>query len=186
MKKRATIYLLAGHNTLQSGAVGVAAAGEPPFVESEQAILLRNAIVKYLPKSANVVVDDDAERLPALLERLAEGMMPDDVCVEIHFNAFYSPEVSGTEVYVKDDANADLRRFAAGIAQRTSDALSTPNRGVKAQRYSQHRSLVLLGLPCRTVLWEVCFCTSPNDVCRYYRERDVLAREIAGVLLKGC
>ncbi len=103
----------------------------------------------------------------------------DDIVIDIHFNAHTNPNARGTEAIVADDATTLELRFAARLAHTTSDALDIPLRCIKSESETPHRRLGMLHLTPQSVILEVCFCTSPEDVEAYRKNREKLAAELA-------
>ena len=99
--------------------------------------------------------------------------------IDIHFNAHSNPNARGTEVIVADDATTLELRFASRLAHTTADALDIPLRCIKSESQTPHRRLGMLHLTPQSVILEVCFCTSPEDVEAYRNNREKLATELA-------
>ncbi len=103
--------------------------------------------------------------------------------IDLHFNAHTNPNARGTEAIVSDDATTLELRFASRLAHTTSDALDIPLRCIKSESQTPHRRLAMLHLTPQSIILEVCFCTSPEDVEAYRNNREnlaeVLARNIA-------
>ena len=99
--------------------------------------------------------------------------------IDIHFNAHSNPQARGTEAIVSDDATPLELRFASRLAHTTSDALNIPLRSIKSESQTPHRRLGMLHLTPQSIILEVCFCTSPEDVVAYRANREKLAEELA-------
>ena len=86
-------FISAGHHNKDSGAIGVDGRKE-----SEEAIKLRDAVVKYCKeKGLKVITDDDDETLAQYLTRIQTG--DGSVVLEFHFDAF-DKIASGTTALV--------------------------------------------------------------------------------------
>ena len=103
----------------------------------------------------------------------------DDFVIDIHFNAHTNPQARGTEAIVSDDATTLELRFASRLAHVTADALDIPLRSIKSELETPHRRLAMLHLTPQSIILEVCFCTSPEDVEQYRRHREQLAETLA-------
>ena len=103
----------------------------------------------------------------------------DDIIIDIHFNAHTNPNARGTEAIVANDATTLELRFASRLAHTTSDALDIPLRCIKSESETPHHRLAMLHLTPQSIILEVCFCTSPEDVEAYRKNREKLAAELA-------
>ena len=99
--------------------------------------------------------------------------------IDIHFNAHTNPQARGAETIVADDATTPELRFATRLAHVTADALDIPLRSIKSESETPHRRLGMLHLTPQSIILEVCFCTSPEDVDAYRKNRERLAEELA-------
>ena len=99
--------------------------------------------------------------------------------IDIHFNAHSNPNARGTEAIVSDDATKLELRFALRLAHATSDALGIPLRCIKSESETPHHRLAMLHLTPQSIILEVCFCTSPEDVEAYRNNREKLAADLA-------
>ena len=103
----------------------------------------------------------------------------DDIIIDIHFNAHSNPQARGTEAIVSDDATTMELRFASRLAHTTAEALEIPLRSIKSESQTPHRRLAMLHLTPQSIILEVCFCTSPEDVAQYRKHRELLAETLA-------
>ena len=103
----------------------------------------------------------------------------DDFIIDIHFNAHTNPQARGAEAIVSDDATELELRMASRLAHATADSLEIPLRGIKSESETPHRRLAMLHLTPQSIILEVCFCTSPEDVEQYRRHRRKIASTIA-------
>ena len=99
--------------------------------------------------------------------------------IDLHFNAHGNPQARGTETIVADDATELELRIASRLAHTTSDALGIPLRCIKSESETPHHRLAMLHLTPQSIILEVCFCTSPEDVEAYRKNREKLAAELA-------
>ena len=103
----------------------------------------------------------------------------DDVLIDIHFNAHTNPQARGTEAIVSDNATTIELRFATRLAHATAEALEIPLRSIKSETQTPHRRLAMLHLTPKSIILEICFCTSPEDVAQYRKYREQLANTLA-------
>ena len=103
----------------------------------------------------------------------------DDVLIDLHFNAHPNPQARGTEAIVSDDATTIELRFASRLAHATAEALEIPLRSIKSETQTPHRRLAMLHLTPQSIILEICFCTSPEDVAQYRKHREQLANTLA-------
>ena len=103
----------------------------------------------------------------------------DDFVIDIHFNAHPNPQARGTEAIVSDDATTMELRFASRLAHTTAEALGIPLRSIKSESETPHRRLAMLHLTPQSIILEICFCTSPEDVAQYRKHREHLANALA-------
>ena len=99
--------------------------------------------------------------------------------IDLHFNAHGNPQARGTETIVADDATELELRMASRLAHATADSLEIPLRGIKSESETPHRRLAMLHLTPQSIILEVCFCTSPEDVEAYRNNREKLAADLA-------
>ena len=102
-----------------------------------------------------------------------------DFVIDLHFNAHTNPQARGTEAIVSDDATTIELRFASRLAHATAEALEIPLRSIKSETQTPHRRLAMLHLTPQSIILEICFCTSPQDVEAYRQHRENLAETLA-------
>ena len=103
----------------------------------------------------------------------------DDIVIDLHFNAHTNPQARGAETIVADDATTLELQFASRLAHVTANALDIPLRSIKSESETPHRRLGMLHLTPQSIILEVCFCTSPEDVVAYRKHREQLAEALA-------
>ena len=99
--------------------------------------------------------------------------------IDIHFNAHSNPQARGTETIVSDHATTLELRFASHLAHTTAHALGIPLRGIKSESQTPHHRLAILHITPQSIILEVCFCTSLEDVEAYRNNREKLAADLA-------
>ena len=171
------IVLTAGHTGPDTGAQCAATH----FDEGAENIWLRNRIAEILTNDYGVVVlvDEDEATLQLVKKRIEENAPYIDFVIDLHFNAHTNPNARGSEAIVADDATTLELRFASRLAHTTSDALDIPLRCIKSESQTPHHRLAMLHLTPQSIILEVCFCTSPEDVEAYRNNREKLAADLA-------
>ena len=203
------IILTAGHTGPNTGAQCAAThfdeGAENIWLRNRVAEILTNryglvvlvdddrASLKLLVKELNQSMVDRPD-IPDILDRVAipEFFRSDDrqdtarrvptsndFVIDLHFNAHGNPQARGTETIVADDATELELRMASRLAHATADSLEIPLRGIKSESETPHRRLAMLHLTPQSIILEVCFCTSPEDVEQYRRHRRKIASTIA-------
>ena len=171
------IILTAGHTGPNSGAQ----CATTQFDEGAENIWLRNRIAEILTNDYGLVVlvDEDKATLQLVKKRIELDAPHIDFVIDIHFNAHGNPQARGTETIVSDNATPLELRFASRLAHTTSDALDIPLRCIKSESETPHHRLAMLHLTPQSIILEVCFCTSPEDVEAYRNNREKLAADLA-------
>ena len=126
-------------------------------------------------------------QLPSEARNLSKAINVDDIIIDLHFNAHSNPNARGTETIVSDNATDFELRMASRFAHITAQTLEIPLRGIKSESQTPHKRLAMLHLTPQSIILEVCFCTSPEDVEQYRRHRrkiaNTLAKNIAELIL---
>lgn len=174
------VYLIAGHNGKGTGACGL-------FDEGEETIkfrdILDNALCakNYCPETD---FDKEDDKLNEVVRWLTNEVNPDDLCIDIHFNAGAS-SATGTEVFVPDVSTDFEYNIAKEMCNCISSVLGIKNRGVKKESSSARGKLAMLsGFNCQQILIEICFCTNSSDVDSYQKFKHELAKNLASVIVK--
>ena len=171
------IILTAGHTGPNSGAQ----CAETHFDEGAENIWLRNRVAEILTNKYGLVVlvDDNRASLSLVRKQIDAEARTDDIVIDLHFNAHSNSQARGAETIVADDATTLELRFATRLAHVTADALDIPLRCIKSESETPHHRLAMLHLTPQSIILEVCFCTSPEDVEAYRNNREKLAAELA-------
>ena len=119
------------------------------------------------------------ERTDARQDTARRVPTSDDFVIDLHFNAHPNPQVRGAETIVSDDATTLELRFASRLAHTTAEALNIPLRSIKSESQTPHHRLAMLHLTPQSIILEICFCTSPEDVAQYRQHREQLANALA-------
>ena len=171
------IILTAGHTGANSGAQCTATH----FDEGAENIWLRNRIAEILTNKYNLVVliDNDHASLSLVTKQINENATTEDIVIDLHFNAHVNPNARGSEAIIADDATTIELRFATRLAHATAEALKIPLRSIKSETQTPHHRLAMLHLTPQSIILEICFCTSPEDVAQYRKHRELLANALA-------
>lgn len=173
-------YLSAGHNNNDPGAV---ANG---YKEADITKIIRDSIAKH-STATDMVLDKDWETNRQYQTRIKPG--EGSVLNDLHLNAAKSSTTRGVESYVnkKDFANNNSMsyRMADEINKFLSESLGIPNRGVKPENASQHKSIGILNLGAGcAVLTELDFITGTSAVETIIKNKDVIGKGLAKILQK--
>ena len=171
------IILTAGH----TGATSGAQCAKTHFDEGAENIWLRNRIAEILTNKYNLVVliDNDNASLSLVTKQINENATTEDIVIDLHFNAHTNPNARGTEAIVSDDATTLELRFASRLAHTSADALNIPLRSIKSETQTPNHRLAMLHLTPQSIILEIGFCTSPQDVEAYRQHRENLAETLA-------
>lgn len=175
------IFLSAGHSPQSIKPDNGASANG--YTEADLAINFRELVELELNKlKAKYITDSDSERLAEYLERIKTGN--GSVVLEFHFDAAANPKATGTTSIVGVDADRLDMAFAREIVNATSTILGIKNRGVISEAQSHRGRLGLMRENGIVSLLELCFITNKLDLERYFKNKFVLAREIAKILVR--
>ena len=175
------VFIIAGHQGRGTG------ASSKWLDEGMETITLRDLIALNLTKYEfyDFVLDNgvdpisDKSSLTTVTSWLKKNAKNTDISIDIHFNAA-TANVSGTEVFIPNNATVDERTLANRLLQVITTTLGTKSRGVKTESSSQHSKLAMLSsFDCLNLLLEICFCTNEGDCNKYYEKREILAENIA-------
>lgn len=168
------VFLIAGHNGEGTGANG--------FIdEGKETIVLRDLIAKNLYEMGIVVIkDDNLTPLTKAVQWLRNQITKKDICIDIHFNASTKPQVSGTEIFIPENATNDEKELANILLISITNILGTNNRGVKTEKQTNRGKIAMLsGFDCCNILLEVCFVSNKADADAYNSCKKELAYELA-------
>lgn len=178
--KRRTYFLSAGHRGERTGAMGY-------FDEGRETISLRDAVAKYMrERGCSVVTDENKADLNSVAASINRQCSPNDISVDIHFNASSNPSANGTEVLIKNASTAEEKVLAKSLLDAMVGVMGTKSRGVKNESSGQHTTLKMLsGIRCNAVLLEVCFCTNSTDASVYQQHFFDVASVIGMALMRA-
>lgn len=172
-------FISAGHRGRGTGAMGNG------IDEGAEAIVLRNEVSSVLRGMGYEVINDaDNATLSAVVKSINMAQKPDDVSLDIHFNAAGS-QATGVECFVREGAKVMEKVIAIDLCAALSSVMGIKNRGVKADSMGQHSRLAMCSdIRCSAILLEVCFLSSTTDVTKYREHKMEVVRAIADTLAK--
>lgn len=171
------IFPSAGHHLKDPGAI---ASGRQ---ENKEMIAFRDLVVYYLKKmGAKFITDSDSETLQEYLNRIKTG--EGSVVCEFHLDSSGTGKATGVTAIVGSDADRLDKAFAKELADTTAKVLSINNRGVKSEADSHRGRLGLMREQGIVSLLEVCFIDNVADMKQFDLSKNLLASEIAQILVK--
>jgi N-acetylmuramoyl-L-alanine amidase len=175
---RSKVFLTAGHRGRGTGANGV-------FDEGEETIRLRNLIGEILRnRDVEVYTDRDDANLSVVVENVNVACGVDDICIDLHFNAFNS-QAQGSEILIPHNFTDVEKDLAQDLLTAIVNTLKTKSRGVKKESSGQHKRLAMLSdVDCHSILVEICFCDNTEDALKYQSKFNDLAYAMANVILE--
>lgn len=172
-------FISAGHRGRGTGATGngIDEGAETIFLKEKVTVTLKGM-------GYSVVNDDDKAQLASVVKAINAAAEPDDVSLDIHFNAGPST-ATGVECFVRKGARVREKAIAIDLCSRISKTLGIKSRGVKTDDQGQHNKLAMCSdVRCDAVLLEVCFISNSTDAARYKENRMVVVRDIVDALTK--
>ncbi len=180
-----TIFLGAGHSNQVGSDMGAPPAyANIGFTEGIETVKFRDLIFQKLEVLGHCAVLDANENTGGTTIRLYKTkVQKEDIAIDIHFNSYGNPSISGTEVFVGKNASAEEKKMAAALSLKMAEILNINNRGVKSETQSARKRLGWFTLPCRyRLLIEVCFITSPKDMKGFKDNERLLAQALAEII----
>jgi len=179
-----------GHTNVKGKDMG-ASSIDGKFVEGVLTVADKNILVKKMYEAAAVeniatfsqymLVDRDDTALAETMAFLKGRTKPNDVLIEIHYNASDNITVKGTEVLVPEDKTKDELEIADRLSDIIGDALTTKERGqigatdgVKTEAESARKKLGWMRITGINILIEVEFLSNPTAMQTLEQKRDAL------------
>lgn len=176
------IYICAGHTNLKGSTYDPGAIGNG-YKESELTVRLRDLICKKLDiLGGTYKKDSDDWNLNQTIN--GAGTTEKDIVFDIHFNAA-TPAATGCETLIPDTHTILEKAYAKEVTDLTCKILGIANRKVKLESSTRHKRLGIMRPKGVNMLWEVCFISNKLDMDKYIKNEDVLATEIAKLLIKA-
>lgn len=88
----------------------------------------------------------------------------------------------GVEAFVAVKAGEQENQLAKALSAAVSQTLSSPNRGVKPENQSQHKTLGILRPVEVNVLLEIAFIMNKEEIATYLQMKQQVATQIAHTL----
>lgn len=182
------IYISAGHNSQSKNIKQDPGAVGNGFKEGDLTIDFRNRVAYELKKlNAKFITDSDEESLAMYLNRIQTGN--GSVVVEYHFDAAAPPApgklpATGTTGLIEGEADNNDRAFAKELTDTVAAVLGIRNRGVISETESHRGRLGLMREEGVICLVELAFISNKDDLDRYFKYRDVLAKRHAEIIIK--
>lgn len=179
------IFLSAGHFKKDPGAVANGVQ------ENQLTIELRDLVVKHLISLGQVLgknfrIDSDDWDLKTYISKLKTGS--GSVVFEIHFDSSSNPKSSGSTMIIpfREWTKEFIieQQFGTEIVNACATTLGIKNRGVIDETASARKRLAIMRPEGINGLLEVGFVSNPTDLKQYKEHKDLLAHEIAKILIK--
>lgn len=173
------VFLLAGHG---GGDPGACALG---YEEAKLAIEQRDLIKLYLERKGVVVfIDNDTWNLSTTIKWVESQCTPNDLLIDLHFNASLNKEVGGSEVIIPERHTTTERLFASEMLAETVHILKIKNRGVKTESQTARKKLGIFRPVCNQILMETGFISHGPDMLAYQPNKVTLAEAHSGVIYR--
>lgn len=174
------VFLSAGHSPKEPGAAGNG------YKEELLAIEFRDLLTTELKAlGVNPVLDDNQNALSKTLAYFKNLTATDSICVDIHWNASDNPLATGTEVLVPLQYSSFEYNLATVLANEIKNSIGTKLRGtngVKTEADSHHGRLGWMRLTGENILIEMCFISNAQDMDKYQKNKNKLAKNLAVIL----
>jgi N-acetylmuramoyl-L-alanine amidase len=174
------IFISAGHNT--GGPKKDPGAVANGYTEAALAVEFRDLVIlEVLALGQKVIKDHDHERLGEYLTRIKTGS--GSVVLEFHFDAAASATATGTTaLYPADSDRLDIA-FSKDLEDAVSRILGIKRRGPLSEAHSNRGRLGLMRKQGTVCLLEICFITNKKDLELYMANKELLAKEVARILV---
>jgi N-acetylmuramoyl-L-alanine amidase len=178
------LFLIAGHHDKDPGAIArhlILGEIREADLTKELRDLLLISLKKFNPDKV-IFIDNDIWTLNQTINWVKNHILPGDLMIDIHFNAFPEPGANGAETLVKNGSSQPILNRASRFSKVISDTLGIRDRGAKTEAQSGRTRIgILHGIGDRFLL-EIKFMSNQVDVDRYNMNKhllvDALTREI--------
>ncbi len=182
MTTRNCFYIGAGHSNTDPGAT----TKDNSFTEAQLVTELRNLVVANMrAKGASVVTDGEGNTNQPLSEAIKLANNCSCARIELHLNAFNSPNAAGVECLSLKTQRPLTQKLAQAIAKEMDIRLRGEDGGWKPDNAGAHPRLAF----CREaegIIVECFFLTNPEELNKYLNRKDTVATTIAETLLANC
>lgn len=175
-----SVFILAGHQVLKGKGTGAVKYLD----EAVEADLIAKRVAIELDDHGFKVYTDPPTWTLGQVYKWVKGLIrPQDILVDIHFNAAASEKATGIEVFIPKDYITEELELANSIATSLHQVTGLPLRrgkliyaGVKTENESQHAQLRMLGgLGVGiNVLVEICFVTNKFDAEAFNKHKSLI------------
>lgn len=168
--------ITAGHGAGDPGAV---AFGRK---EADIAVDMRNMVTVYLEREGHTVFNDGDGKENKSLSEAIKLISKADVAIEFHCNAFTTPTAGGTEVLAQNKDKTLSKDICSAIVKHLENKVRGTEGGWKSEGSGQHSRLGFVkngGL-----IVELFFISNPTELAKWDERKWLVAKEVAGVLLK--
>jgi N-acetylmuramoyl-L-alanine amidase len=181
------VFLSAGHSNKKGKDQGAVVGG---LTEGELAVRMRSMIhAEMQDLGGSAIVDDDSLVTAETVAAWRKQIGPNDIAVDLHFNASSNTLVEGVEVIVPLKPSATEVKLADVVSDIISSETGTPERGrigtadgVKTEAETARKRLAWMSLPGHTILIEFQFMTDPEAMAIFLKKAPIICRRIASVL----
>lgn len=166
------IYVTAGHNNTDPGAIGNG------YTEAALTKEFRDLVLRQLSNmNTKAWFDNDNDTLNTVLQKMNPN--ESDVCLDIHFNSG-PPAATGLEVIIADRHTREEMAAATRMSVNASRILGIRNRGVKTEKDTARKMIGIIRNEQGTnLLLEIGFISNSNDMRAYQNKKRELAIEVA-------
>lgn len=176
-----SIFLSAGHSNKSGQDRGAVGNG---YIEGELAVEFRDLLVKELKCiGASPTIDSNDSILSKSIAFFKNKTSNNSIVLDIHWNAA-STQATGVEVLVPSPPSEFEKSKAKEISSLISRVLNIRDRGVKTEADSHHGRLGWMRLTGENILIEMCFITNKKDMESYQANKNILAKEMAYILVE--
>ncbi|MDB9456483.1 N-acetylmuramoyl-L-alanine amidase [Dolichospermum circinale CS-534/05] len=179
------IFISAGHFTGESGAISVLGTKEADEMIQTRDALIQELESRGLKKDQDFFSVPDTINLKRTIAWINDRSRSGDIAVELHGNSANAPAARGAESYYTNGNNqrkADAEKLLNALLAAVPGLI---NRGAKPDNASQHSRLAFcrdVDIP--SVLIELCFLSSRDDMNLLTNQRDKFAKGLADGLLE--
>jgi N-acetylmuramoyl-L-alanine amidase len=178
MTTKKCFYIGAGHSNTDPGAT----TKDNSFTEAQLVTELRNLVVANMrAKGASVVTDGEGN----INQPLSEAIKLANNCllarIELHLNAFNSPNAAGVECLSLEKQRPLAQKLAQAIAKEMDIPLRGKEGGWKPDD-AGHLPRLAFCREANGIIVECFFLTNPEELKKYLNRKDKVATTIAETL----
>jgi N-acetylmuramoyl-L-alanine amidase len=182
------VFLSAGHSNNSKPGSDRGASGNG-FIEGELTVELRSLIHDELCNlGINAELDKNSNVLRDTIALFRDIITDKCIAIDLHWNAA-TPQATGTEVLIPKNPSQFEQELASDLAKTISNTLGIRMRGVyngkpgvKTEDMSARGTLGWMRLKGENILPEISFITNKDDMDRYQKNKNLLAKNMAKVI----